>query len=68
MGFDINIHRIIILYILQVTTLYNAMILGWKVRKIGNNKYELSKKMENQTDFDLKKFVDSISNSTYFVI
>lgn len=34
----------ILLYVLQIISIYNAIIMGWDVKKIGLNKYELTKK------------------------
>ena len=50
----------LILCILQITTLYNAMQLGWKVTKIGNRKYELSKKISEINNFDFECFINKI--------
>lgn len=65
MGFNVHLNRAIILYILQMTTLYNAMVLGWKVKKIGNNRYELSKKIDEINEFDLKNFVNCVGNGKF---
>ena len=58
-------YRYIILYILQVTTLYNAMALGWKVKKIGDNTYELTKKIEDYKEETLESFLKEISNNPH---
>ena len=50
----------IILWILQVVTIYNAMILGWNIRKISDKRYELTKNINELTDFELKSFVKKI--------
>ena len=63
-NFD-NQNRELILCILQITTLYNAMQYGWNVKKIGNRRYELSKKLSeinDFNDFNLDVFVNSITN------
>lgn len=52
--------RKIILYIIQIATLYNAKLLGWNIRKIGERKYELSKELENPKTFHLDKFLSQI--------
>lgn len=54
---DYNKKRLII-YILQIMTLYNAMILGWNVQKVGDCKYILTKKITE--DFDLYDFITTI--------
>lgn len=50
----------IILLIVQIVTLYHASTLGWKVKKIGNRKYELSKSISEIENFDLTKFMNNI--------
>ena len=51
----------IIFYIIQIVSIYNAILLGWKVRKIGNNKYELTKSNHNMESFCLKTFIKNIT-------
>ena len=59
-----NSNKKLLLYILQVITIYNAIILGWSVKKIGCRKYELSKKLININEqFDLITFIEQISTS-----
>ena len=53
-------NRRLILYILQIATIYNAITLGWRVRKIGSRKFELSKKISELGDFDFADFVHKI--------
>lgn len=50
----------LILYIIQIVSIYNAVILGWKVKKIGYNKYELSKKNIEPTKFKFNDFITKI--------
>ena len=49
-----------IIYILQVACVYNAIVLGWDVRKIGENKYELRKKSVNGEKIVLRELVNEI--------
>lgn len=65
MEHDIRLHKNIILYILQITTLYNAMVMGWKVKKIGDKTYELSKKINEVGEFGLKNFMEQITCNEY---
>lgn len=50
----------IILYILQITMIYNAISLGWNIKKISNKKYELTKTFTETDNIDLDKFVDTL--------
>lgn len=49
------------LNLVKIITLYNAIILGWKIRKLSNNAYELSKDMiDDSPDIELGLFLDKI--------
>lgn len=50
----------IILYILQVAMIYNAISLGWNVKKVNNKKFILTKIIPNSETVDLDKFVDTL--------
>ena len=50
----------IILYILQVAMIYNAISLGWNVKKVNNKKFILTKIIPNSEIVDLDKFVDTL--------
>ena len=50
----------IILYILQVAMIYNAISLGWNVKKVNNKKFILIKIIPNSEIVDLDKFVDTL--------
>ena len=52
--------RELLLYILQVVTIYNAIILGWEVKKIGTRTYKLSKKIKDLSQFELTTFLKEI--------
>jgi hypothetical protein len=52
--------RELLLYILQVVTIYNAIILGWEVKKIGIRTYKLSKKIKDLSQFELTTFLKEI--------
>jgi hypothetical protein len=54
-------------YLLQMTTIYNAQLLGWRVQQLGPKKYVLSKQFNNLSDndkfyqdFDVKLFLTKI--------
>ena len=63
--FDLYNNKLLIICILQIATIYNALSQGWKVKKIGTKKYELSKhisefdKDELET-FSLNNFVQNL--------
>lgn len=46
-----NYNQLFIL-ILQITALTNAVLLGWNIKEIKNNKFIISKKINNLTDLD----------------
>lgn len=45
----------------QILTLYKASLQGWRITKVGNNKYELNKKIDDIENFDLQNFILDIS-------
>ena len=51
----------IIVYILQIITIYNAIKYGWKIRKIGYKTYELSKKIYNCEDINLEILLNKLT-------
>ena len=51
----------IIIYIVQITALYNAMKMGWTVKKLGKNRYEMSKKMDDPEKFCLHNFLNQVT-------
>lgn len=53
--------NILLLYLIQIISIYNAILLGWNVKKLGKNTYELTKKID-VLDNNLTKFVDAITN------
>ena len=50
----------LILYILKITTIYNAVALGWKVKQIDSRTFELSKNIINIDNFDLTNLINKI--------
>lgn len=50
----------IILYILQVAMIYNAISLGWNVKKVNNKKFILTKIISKTDKTDLNKFMDTL--------
>lgn len=51
--------------LLQLTTVHNAIVMGWKVKKIGHHTYVLSKKKRNMNnlDFDSASFLKKVLSS-----
>lgn len=47
-----EISKDFMIYLLQISTLYNASVLGWKIRKISPKIYELSKDKSQITEMD----------------
>ena len=54
--FDLYNNKLLIICILQIATIYNAISQGWKVRKIGKKKYELSKHVSDFSNGELESF------------
>lgn len=54
-------HRLIVL-ILQMMALTNAVLLGWRVKKIEGNRFTICKKINQLTELDNNtiKFLDTI--------
>jgi len=55
-----NGYYFILLYLVQVISLYNAMSMGWEIKKIGVNKYELTTKNKEIGNIRLRDFLCSI--------
>ncbi len=51
---------VLYIYIMQIVAIYNAMMMGWQVKKIGQRKYELSKKINELQDFKFDSFINDI--------
>jgi len=51
---------IFVLCILRIMTLYNARMDGWRVKRIGNKRYELSKMVSDVDAFNLEEFMNRI--------
>lgn len=49
-----------IIQILQIIMVYNALVLGWKVKKINTNTFELSRRIEDAQNFDMKNLLQNI--------
>ena len=56
-----NNHKLVIL-ILQFMALMNAVLLGWKVKKVESKKFIICKKVSELTELDNNtvKFLDTI--------
>lgn len=50
----------VILYLVQIVSIYNAITMGWNVRKIGMNRYELSTKSKEATKIGLAEIIENI--------
>lgn len=48
------------MFVLQIMAIYNAIVLGWEVKKISQNSYELSKKVTEVSNLNLHDFIDSL--------
>ena len=46
-----NNHQLI-LFMLQLSMMYNAVSLGWKIKKINSKGFILSKKIQDMTELD----------------
>lgn len=55
-----GINKTLILCLLQVITIYNAIKLGWKVKKITDRKYELRKHIMEADDIHFVNLIDTI--------
>ena len=57
-----NNYKVLLTHILQIITVFNAIVMGWNVKKIGNNKYLFSKKISEikESDYNLSHFSDNI--------
>lgn len=59
-----NIDRSIMMYILEIISLYNASVKGWSIKKIGIHKYKLSKNISDD-NVHLEKFLNEIVKLEY---
>jgi len=57
-----ELYNYFLIVIFQVMTIYNAINLGWSVKKIGHKKYKLSKTFDNIDDFQINDFINKITN------
>lgn len=55
-----NNQNILLLYLIQIISIYNAILMGWNVKKLGKNTYELTKKID-VSDNNLTNFVEAIT-------
>ncbi|ARF09847.1 hypothetical protein Indivirus_4_19 [Indivirus ILV1] len=58
-----NHENFFMFWIIQVITIHNAISMGWNVKKIGSNKYELTIKKSNSINRynnNLKKIINDI--------
>jgi len=50
----------IMLYLIQIISIYNALMMGYNVKKIGTNKYELTIKRTDVADIKLDEVINNI--------
>jgi hypothetical protein len=50
----------VLLCIIQIISIYNALIMGWNVKKIGINTYELTIKKNNIVNMKLEDLINNI--------
>lgn len=62
-----NEYYFILLYLVQIISLYNAISMGWTVKKIGVNKYELSTKNKEIGNIELSQFMINIVSIGEFI-
>ena len=55
-----QIDKALILFILQIVTLFNVSRLGWSVKRINKTTYKISKYMDNPKDFDVDDFLNKL--------
>lgn len=53
--------NILLLYLIQIISIYNAILMGWNVKKLSKNTYELTKKIDVSDD-NLMKIIDAITH------
>ena len=54
-------HRAVVIYYLQVISVYNALAKGWNVSKIGHNKYRFTKPLTwANSQKSTQRFVDEL--------
>lgn len=53
-------NRMTIIYVLQVIAVYNALNQGWKIKKIGYQKYRFTKPVFGYTDEDTLTFLNKM--------
>lgn len=52
--------NMLLLYLIQIISIYNAILMGWNVKKLGKNTYELTKTID-VSDNNLTKFIEAIT-------
>lgn len=53
--------NILLLYLIQIISIYNAILMGWNVKKLGKNTYELTKKIDVSNN-NLTNFIEAITH------
>ncbi len=48
------------IWLIQIITIYNAILIGFTVKQIGINKYEFTTKNKDAKHIDLKHLIDII--------
>ena len=52
--------KMFILWFVQIMTINNAISLGWNIKKIGSNKYELTLKKNSQNINCFERMIKNI--------
>ena len=50
----------VLLYLIQIISIYNALLSGYNIKKIGENKYELTSKRKENIDMKLGDLINNI--------
>lgn len=50
----------LLLFLIQIISIYNALMMGCNVRKIGVNKYELTIKRKDISEMNLTDFINNV--------
>ena len=59
MSYHNHTNKSLRIYVLQIIVLYNVILMGWTVEKIGTRKYALSRRIAIY-NFDLTEFLHNI--------
>ena len=59
--------KIVTIYILQIISVYNALVKGWNVKKINHNTYSFSRTIASIEDLKItpQSFIDEIISCNF---